>query len=179
MSEYIILFCGCFHWLLLGYALIYPLIFKNYLFDNIYIFMCVILIISWIVFKNECCISLIAKKLLNKNYKAGDDVSNFVDMEKFSPFLFKYFIQAYPLIIIYIIGLIYMVSRRNRILDTKLLILLLCILFIYILYTKKFCNEKLYDELKIDDYVPYVKFVFLIILLYILFKISSNIYKIK
>ena len=168
---------GFTHWIFIFYELFYPIIFKNYLFDNIYIVVFVLKFISWLLLNNECMISLIFKQYINSNYKPGNDIHDLTDMKNTSPFLTKIFQNFIIIIFIFICILICIVSQRSNILDINLLIILILIYVIYILYIRKFYNKEIYDKLKLDNFFIYFKYICIIISVYILFKIFTNIYK--
>uniref|UniRef100_A0A6C0HYI0 Uncharacterized protein n=1 Tax=viral metagenome TaxID=1070528 RepID=A0A6C0HYI0_9ZZZZ len=169
--QWFIGFIGFIHLIFIAYEILYPLIFKNYLFDKIYILIFSFKIISWILFNNECFISLIIKQQTIKNYKAGDNIFDLDDMVKFSPQLTKICKLLSPLLAIFYCYLIFIVSKRSKLLDTNLLITLITIYIIYLLYVRKFYNEKMYNKLNIDYFAPYVKSIFIVILSYIIYKI--------
>jgi len=166
---------GIMHWLFVIYEFSYPFVFKNYLFDNIYVLIIVAKIISWIALKDECIISLLIKQQINKNYKAGDDAFSLDDMVTVSPFLTNILLMLYPVLAIFQLYLFFIVSRRNNLLDKNSLTAFITIFIIYMLYTRKFYNESLYKKLQIDAYASYFKFLFVIILLYILYILLKNV----
>lgn len=55
------------------FSLFYIFIFKPK-YDVLYITLAVVIMTHWLLFKNECILSYIEKKLMDKNYKMGDNV---------------------------------------------------------------------------------------------------------
>jgi len=168
------LIIGFIHWLCIAYELFYPLIFKDLLFDTIYVLFQIAKLISWLLFNNECFASLIMKKLNNKNYKAGDDVFDLHDIMIVSPLLTNIYVKMFPLLALFYSYLIFLVTTRSNLLSVDLLIVYFAIYSIYILYVRKFYNKKLYNQLNIDFFAKYFKFIFIIVLLYLLYKICLN-----
>lgn len=78
--ELIILFT--LHVMLLIFLYISPLIYNNTIFNSIYLGMIIAMICGWILFRGECWITLFEKKILNPEYKSGDqlDVNPSVDL---------------------------------------------------------------------------------------------------
>jgi hypothetical protein len=168
------LIIGIIHWLFIFYDFFYPILIKNYLFDKIYVIIFILKNISWLVFDNECIISLFVKQQIDKNYKPGDNVFDLDDMRLISPMLTTIFVNYLPIVFILTITLFYIVSRRSNILDNNSLMVVLFIHIFFVLYVRKFYNEKLYNKLNIDYFAPYVKNIFIIILSYIIFNILNN-----
>jgi len=166
---------GLLHWLFIGYELLYPLLVKNYLFDVVYIFIFVSKIISWILCNDECFLALIAKQQMNKHYKAGDDVYDLSDMSDVSPELTKMFIFLFPLLVLVYSYLVYFVIMRNKLLDNNLFFALVFIYIFYLLYVRKFYNERLFETLHIKTYFVYVKAIFVVVLSYILYTLMKPI----
>ena len=50
----------------------YIFIFRTNTYDNIYILYVFLIVLSWLLLKNECILSYIEKKLLDDTYKLGD-----------------------------------------------------------------------------------------------------------
>jgi len=169
------LLVGLVHWLFIGYELLYPLLVKNYFFDVVYIFIFVSKIISWLLCNDECFLSLIMKQQMNKNYKAGDDVYDLSDMTDVSPELTRLFIFLFPLLALVYSYLVYIVSKRSTLLDTKLIFALIFMHLFYLLYVRKFYNERLFETLHIKKYFVYVKAIFVIVLSYILYTLVKPI----
>ena len=53
---------------------------KNIIFDKLYIISFISIPFSWVIFKNECIISYISKKIENPHYTLGNDPSNVKDI---------------------------------------------------------------------------------------------------
>lgn len=56
---------------------------KNVIFDKLYIISFISIPFSWVIFKNECIISYISKKIENPHYKLGNDPANVKDISNF------------------------------------------------------------------------------------------------
>jgi hypothetical protein len=70
------------HVMLLIFLYISPMIYNNITFNCIYLSMIVAMICGWILFRGECWITLFEKKILNPDYKSGEqlDVNPSVDL---------------------------------------------------------------------------------------------------
>ena len=71
----ILWFIRWFHFYFLFFVCFYPLLFpKKY--DLFYLFIILLLLIHWATFRGECILSYFEKKILNPEYKLGDDRTN-------------------------------------------------------------------------------------------------------
>jgi hypothetical protein len=61
-----------FHWVVISIASFYVIFRKNSKYDWIYFIVVCGTVASWFVVQNECPVSLIEKKIMNKQYKIGD-----------------------------------------------------------------------------------------------------------
>ena len=78
--ELIILFT--LHVMLLIFLYVSPLIYNNATFNSIYLCMIIAMICGWILFRGECWITLVEKKILDPEYKSGEelDVNPSIDL---------------------------------------------------------------------------------------------------
>jgi len=74
-NNYTGLFWGAFHIIFLLFVSSYGLIFNKSWVDDIFILYFVLLVLSWTLLKGECIISYIYNLYKNPNYTAGEDLN--------------------------------------------------------------------------------------------------------
>ena len=155
---------GGFHWLTIAYNYLYPLLFKNRVFDIIYILVIAFIILGWILLKGECAMSLFFKQQQNPNYKMGDNVFDLSDMQKVLPIGEKLLINIIAVMTFVHIYLIYIVNTRSNILDTRLIYVLFFMYIYTILDLRKFYNPRFYHQYNISNYSWYLNKLFILLL---------------
>jgi len=159
MYEYIgvIHLCGMFIENLYGF-----LVIKNDLLDKIYIITFVTIPFSWIIFRDECIISYIAKKVVNTDYILGSDPENIEDITNL---LDKVLCKENQDILLNICSLlriysIYIVNlRTTRVCNT--ILLPTCVLyFLYKEYRKLF--------------YPYIQILFCLYIFSVMFSVARG-----
>lgn len=125
---------------------IFPLIISLYclwappILDNLYVIYFIGLNISWLVFKDECLVSYVYKKLKQSDYKLGDDPSvadydNLLGKNNAKIFVFY-------LLVMYLVNMVFVISRVGYTNITR--ILLVVSTFMYVVYVILFrINKKL------------------------------------
>jgi hypothetical protein len=123
---------------------------KNKLIDKMYMINFAIIPLSWIIFKDECLVSYLTKKLKNKNYKLGEDPNDVSDISDFfnNENEYKIFNNVKNILRIYSIIII---NNRTTKIDNKIII---PALILYLIYTYDIsCNlnyrKKLYPYFQI------------------------------
>ena len=146
----------------------YFIINKNILFDKLFILLFILGKLSWIVFKDECFISYLYKRVNNKDYVLGDnstelsDILNIVKNEKLK-YLLYIALLLFP--VIYALEIFY-VNSRIGLLPTNILILVLLFYFIYLYYIH-FMKKNISKN--ITNYVALFKIFYLVFLLAVIY----------
>jgi len=105
---------------------------KNNLFDKLYIISFASITFSWIIFKDECVVSYIIKKIENPNYILGNEPDNVKDISS----LFtneRQYIIFYNINILLRIGSVIIVNKRTTNID-YLTIIPTCLLQLFYTY---------------------------------------------
>ena len=155
---------GVIHWLNVCFILLYPLLFKNYIIDIIYIINITITVLGWFLFKGECWLSYYVKKYQNTDYNIGDNVFDHPDMRLVIPIDEKYLSNFFIYSTFVTIILLYIVNNRSRIINVNIIYIISLIYLYYIFYVRKFCSRELYDKLSIEYYCYYLNPLFSLIL---------------
>lgn len=143
---------------------------KKILFDYIYIYILLLVVILWNIFNGECFITLFIKKLNNKNYINGSDLKNQADFS-FLPISNDNINLIINIFFIFSIFSIYIVSNRNNF----PLIFILSIIIVFILY-KFFIT--IYENHHINsDFQYYQRIIFYILLIQLIILIHFTINK--
>jgi hypothetical protein len=113
------------------FAITYALIIKDNKYDYIYLIIAYLIIFLWVLFKGECILAYLYKKILDDNYELGSDLKHDD---------FKYIFGEYNILIrnisrIFILLNIYIIYKRND--NYGCMIIILIILFIYIKFFHK------------------------------------------
>jgi hypothetical protein len=169
---------GLIHWLHVFFLLLYPLFFKNYIIDIIYLIDMIATILGWFLFNGECWVSYYFKKYQDKNYKIGDDVFEHSDMQLVIPIDKKYLSNIFIIIMIFNIILLNYVNMRSNILNVNIGYIISFIYIYYISYIRKFYNIELYNRLNIEYYTNYLNPLFSLILFLVLLFLIKKLYKI-
>jgi len=105
---------------------------KNNLFDKLYIISFASITFSWIIFKYECVVSYIIKKIENPNYILGNEPDNVKDISS----LFtneRQYIIFHNINILLRIGSVIIVNKRTTRID-YLTIIPTCVLQLFYIY---------------------------------------------
>lgn len=96
--------------------------------DPLFVIFFLMLNISWIIFKDECIVSYFHKKQNNPNYKLGDNI----DISDNEELVGKSSVKAISiyLTIAYLINLVFILSRLQLALTTKVLIILSYVFYV-------------------------------------------------
>jgi hypothetical protein len=108
------------------YIFIFPKKFDIYF--SLFIF---IICLHWIIFKNECILSYIEKKIIDPNYILGSTPNNHIHINLLHPFI--YFLFS----IIIFINILYVLYRNN---SMSIRFLLLTSISIFLYYQFIFCD---------------------------------------
>jgi len=117
------------------FASTYALIIKDNKYDYIYLIIAYLIIFLWVLFKGECILAYLYKKILDPNYELGSDLKHDD---------FKYIFGEYNILIrnisrIFILLNIYIIYKRND--NYGCMIIILIILFIYIKFFHKYYKQ--------------------------------------
>jgi len=95
---------GIIHLIHCPLLVIYPYITNNKYYDILYITYFLLIVLSYILFNNECLISYHAKKIINKKYIAGSKMNYYPEMHIFTKNdqLIKLYFTMTTLLYIYI-----------------------------------------------------------------------------
>jgi hypothetical protein len=116
---------------------------KKWGYDFYYIGYTLLLVISWLLCKDECFITYVYKKILDPTYTMGKDPNRMADSENiFGKDLSKYVMNT--LLIITVCSL-YIVSSRNNFAPHYLWILFILCYYIYLLILRKFYAPRFYE----------------------------------
>jgi hypothetical protein len=109
----IILIIGGFHLIHSPLLILFPFFIKNHVLDIFYIIYFFAIMFLYTFIDGECPISYICKKIKDKNYIAGDNITYYPEMEYI--FQNKIFIDYYfgTMTIIYILTLFFVIFRTN------------------------------------------------------------------
>jgi len=171
---------------------------SKFTYDFFFTIFNVFIVLHWILYNNECCLSYYYKKLKNKNYIAGthtklDDFSEIIPMNNILHYYTFAFIQILTTVSIYYAAV------RTNIMSPLLTILFILVKYVYIFYNevlgiqlnklgrfifgKSFIKvEKWYNSTHIHEIVaPYLNnvvfIIYCIFLIHILYKNKQRIYK--
>jgi hypothetical protein len=160
---------GGFHWLIVGYELLYPFLLKNYTLDIIYILFILLEMLSWLLFNDECIVSFWTKKINNHEYKAGDDSLDLSDMKSVIPsFVSKDLLVGFFAVLSIVHSyLLILVNERSHLLKPKYIYTVVLIYLFYTLYVRKFYNEELFKRFATDKYDSVMRIIFSIALSFI------------
>ena len=150
---------------------LYPFIIQKNKYDYFYVYIILLGNLCWLLFNGECFISLILKKLENKNYRLGnnvdsDDIKNILGVNLFN--IFKY-----SNLILNSLSYTYIIYR-NYYPKYLYIFLLFSIIYGYIYIT--FENQN-----KLNNYILFKIFKYIFIFISIIFIIlfSNYLYKNK
>jgi len=123
---------------------------KNNLFDKLYIISFASITFSWIIFKDECVVSYIIKKIENPNYILGNEPDNVKDISS----LFtneRQYIIFHNINILLRIGSVIIVNKRTTHIDYLTIIptCLLQLFYIYDVLYKLNYRKKMYPYFQI------------------------------
>jgi hypothetical protein len=104
-------FCGVTHFLFSFFQAFYGILAKKSYFDQVYLFITILVAISWTFFTGECPVSYYYKKDKDKNYQAGDESIDLSDMNFLSKDVLICVITLFCLM--HAIS-IYIVMKRNN-----------------------------------------------------------------
>ena len=150
---------------------LYPFIIPKNKYDYLYIFLILLLNLSWIIFKGECLISYIFKKIKNNNYKMGtsnksDDLKNLIGIHNYN-------IYMYICLFFVSISYIYVIYRNDY---PIYLYIFLLFSITYGIINLKFENQNELLKYKMFKIFKYI-FIFISIIFIILF--TNYLYKNK
>jgi hypothetical protein len=116
---------------------------KKWGYDFYYMGYMILLVISWLLCKDECLITYVYKKILDPTYTLGKDSNRMADSENiFGKDLSKYVMN---LLMIITICSLYIVSSRNNFAPHYVWILFILCYSIYLLILRKFYAPRFYD----------------------------------
>ena len=174
------LIIGLFHLLIMIYQLFYPILFNNCFYDIIYILFFYIILLSYILLKGECIVTLLFKLIYNNKYEIGSDIFNLNDVENILPFVNRGFIHSiFGILPLYFSFMLYKINSRTKALPNyNFFIFCLCYLF-FILYLRHFFNEELFKKYNIEDNIIYFNIIASPFLLYSIYILVNKLYKSK
>ena len=174
------LIIGLFHLFIMIYQIFYPIFFNNYFYDIIYILFFYIILLSYILLKGECIVTLIFKLINDDKYKLGSDIFNLNDVENIVPFVNRGFIHSiFGILPIYFSFMLYKINKRTKALPNyNFLLFCMCYLF-FILYLRQFFNEELFKKYNLEDNIIYFIILATPFLLYSIYILVNKLYKIK
>jgi len=175
--KYIIAFV---HIIVLIYQLFYPIIFNNYFYDIVYILFFYILLLSYILFKGECIISLLHKISTNHKYIAGTNVFELNDIQIILPFFnakFTYII--FTIISIYFMYMVYKLNNRTKALPNINTYIYFIFYIFYTFYLRKFFNERLFNKYKVENYIQFFYILSIPFLLYSIYLLLQKLWRSK
>jgi hypothetical protein len=157
------------HALLIILLLTYPFIInKNILFDKLFILLFILGKLSWIVFKDECFISYLYKRVNNKDYILGDnsnELSDIINIVKNDNLKYLLYIVLLLFPVIYALEVFY-VNSRIGLLPTNILIVVLFLYFVYLYYIH-FMKKTISKNTA--NYVTLFKIIYLVFLLAVIY----------
>jgi len=135
--------------------------YKNKLLDKMYMINFAIIPLSWIIFKDECLVSYLTKKLKNKNYRLGEDPNDVSDISDFfnNENEYKIFNNVKNILRIYSIIII---NNRTTKIDNKIII---PALILYLIYTYDISCNLNYRK-KFYPYFQIILSYYLLLLMY-------------
>lgn len=159
--------------LLIFFYNFYPLLIPaSKFYDKIYLTFILIVLINWFVFKGECFISYLWKKLENPNYIMGSNIFDITDIKHSFPFFDSYFVEnIMPYLLLCSHILFIYTAIRSKLLSISLCLLYFIIALFILFRVRKFYNKKLHDKLEkymILDFINTVSIIILIYLIYII-----------
>lgn len=174
------LIIGLFHLLIMIYQLFYPILFNNWFYDIIYILFFYIILLSYILLKGECVVTLLFKLIYNNKYQIGSDIFKLNDVENILPFVTRGFIHSiFGILPLYFSFMLYKINSRTKALPNyNFLIFCLCYLF-FILYLRHFFNEELFKKYNIEENIIYFNIIASPFLLYSIYILVNKLYKSK
>lgn len=165
---------GIFHIFLVFFQLFFPFLkFKNQIWnDKLYLVVIIVILLNWLVLKGECGISLMYKKMMNKNYKAGSDVMSLDDVKAILPFIRNEFVKVFFILVIFIIvPNMWMVNNRSKIISKNSMIIIISAYCLFILKMRKYYYKDLYLFLEENNINKGLDILSILFLCYILFYI--------
>ena len=126
-------------------------------YDFYYMGYMLLLVISWLLCKDECLVTYVYKIMLNPNYVLGQDANRLSDSEAiFGKTPMSIFININML---FTISSIYLVNKRNNFAPSYLWILFILCFTIYLFIMRKFYAPKFY-ETYLKKYNPAFRILF-------------------
>lgn len=131
---------GGFHLIHSPLLILFPFFIKNFTSDIFYIIYFFAIMLLYTFIDGECPISYVCKKIKDKNYTAGNNITHYPEMECL--FHDKIFIDYYfgTTTVIYILTLFFVIFRTNTfgyVITLAFLILLIYFLFIRNIFSLK------------------------------------------
>jgi hypothetical protein len=168
------------HVITIIYQLFYPIIFNNYFYDIVYILFFYVTLLSYILLKGECIISLCYKIITNNKYELGTDIFELNDIQDILPFHNNKFTYAiYSIIPIYYFYELFKLNKRTKALPIyNFYIFIICFVF-YISYLRKFFNERLFNKYKVENYIQFFYILSIPFLLYSIYLLLQKLWRSK
>ena len=150
---------GFFHLLHCPCLIVYPFFYNSFISDILYINYFYFIMFLYTFIEGECPISYVCKLLIDKNYKAGTNITYYPEMVYFLENNNSYFTIT---TVLYLFSLLYVFLRINLsfyISFPNLLLYFLCIRFDY------FCNKKrIVQEITKNIMLLHIFYSFLLII---------------
>ena len=165
---------GALHLLLPLYQILYPLLFSaNKLGDKIYIALFIIILLNWILFKGECYISYLYKKMKDPAYVMGSNVMDLADMKHVFGFMTPEFTEILFLILqfIFYAPLIYYINYRSQLLGSPEIFAFIFFQIITLLRLRKYYNKDLFEFMEKYNLNYSINLFIVVFLLYLLIKL--------
>ena len=165
---------GHLHLLLLLHQVLYPLLFSaNRLGDKIYIALSIIILLNWILFKGECYISYLYKKMKDPSYVMGSNVLDLADMKHVFGFITPKFTEIFFLVlqIIFYAPLIYYINYRSQLLGSPEIFAFIFFQIFTLLRLRKYYNKDLFAFMEKYNMNYAINLFIIIFLLYLLIKL--------
>ena len=171
-SNYIATILGAFHITTALLLSVYGLVFSKSWFDGVIILYFILLVISWTLFNGECLLSYIYKLYKNPNYKAGEDlyggdILDLIGNNRTVYATFGIFNQILMSISIYI------VFARNS--YPRYIALLSVMVYLFYKLVINIFEQDLYSNRIFSITNEVVKYYFLLLLLYVIYKMYKKI----
>jgi len=154
----------------------YPLLIPaSKFYDKVYLLYTIIISLNWSIFKGECYISYLWKKLENPDYIMGSNVFDMSDIKSIFPSVNSYFVENSMIYLILFIQILFVYTAiRSKLLPISLSLLYLVITSFVLFRVRKFYNKKLHDRLEKYMILDFLNILSIVILIYIMYIIWNK-----
>ena len=142
---------GLVHICIAAYQLFYPFVPSSRFYDSIYILFWQFTLISYLLLKGECIMSLFHKKMKNPDYELGSEIFTFDDILQHFPWLSSTVLMNINLAFSLYFGYcIYIVNKRSHLLSGLNIGVFLTIFLAYVIYLR---NRALFDTAMLEPVI--------------------------